>query len=141
MSTPVRTGLGPTIASWHLRAAIAVPVLLMLLIAVIAVPMPIWLMAALVAAATATVGNPRSHAATVLIGIVLVVVLGAAEPGWWLPLLVFGAHATHVGASLAAAIPVTADIEIEALRPSVRRFAVVQAAAQVIVLLVLVLTL
>lgn len=137
----VRTGVGATIASWQLRVIVAIPVLVMLLTVVVAFAPPIWLVVVLILAATATIGNPRSHAATVLMGFVVLAAFGADAPGWWLPVLVLTVHATHVGAALAAVVPATADIEIDALRPSFRRFVTVQAGAQALVVVILVMAL
>lgn len=89
-------------------------------------------------AAAWTVIRPASHAATVLIALVavLVVTTDPGPSGWLIP-AVLGVHATHVLAALGATIPWRSAVELVALRPSWRRFVTVQAASQALVVLAL----
>lgn len=134
MQATSRTGLGPTIPAWRLRVVVAAAVVITVVTATVALTPATWLIVVMAAAGVATVARPRSHAATALVAVVLATSLGADGPGWWLAPLVLGLHATHVGASIAALVPVAADVEVAALRPTLRRFAAVQIGAQVLVL-------
>jgi cell division protein FtsW (lipid II flippase) len=133
--------VGPTMRSWHLRGVLA------LACAATAAAVAFWTepaafaLALLVIIAVVTVIRPDSHAATVYIGLVAFLVL-ANDPGmsWWTTAAVFGVHATHTLAALAAVIPWDTVVERSALRPSLRRFILVQAAGQSLVLLALAVT-
>jgi hypothetical protein len=137
-SDPSGTGLGRTVPAWRLRVVLAMATLITVVTVAVVLAPATWLVAVLVAVAAGTVAQPRSHAATVLLAVVLVITVGAEGPGWWLPPLVLGLHATHVGASLAALVPLAADIEVDSLRPAMHRFVAVQAVAQVTAIFVVV---
>ncbi|AYY14107.1 hypothetical protein EF847_16775 [Actinobacteria bacterium YIM 96077] len=95
----------------------------------------------LVASAVAVVIHPRSHAATIFLGIVAFTVL-VNDPGlslWIIP-TVTGVHATHTLAALVAVVPWGSKVEWPALIPSLHRFWIVQAASQLLVVVALLLS-
>ncbi|MGH8773719.1 MAG: hypothetical protein ACRDWI_00600 [Jiangellaceae bacterium] len=71
---------------------------------------------------------------------VLLVVLSDVEVGLRLALAAALLHAVHVLAGLAAAVPVRARVEVEALAPSWRRWVLAQVAALPVVLVIAVVT-
>lgn len=128
--------LGATLPGWTLRPALAAAVAVTVLAVAgwTAVSPFVLLIAALIGASTTAL--PASHAATAFLAFCALCGLAAdgAVTGW-LSLAVFGAHATHVTAALAAVVPPRAAVEWAALLPTVRRFALAQAAGQSLVLL------
>lgn len=135
---PAPGTLGPTSRSWQLRALLAAGCALTTLATLVwAEPNMFWLVI-LAAAAVATVVRPDSHSATAFLALTAFLVF-ANDPGlsWWTMAAVFGVHATHLLAALAAVVPWDTTVERAALQPSLRRFVVVQVASQVLVLLAL----
>ncbi|PSL06894.1 hypothetical protein CLV30_102283 [Haloactinopolyspora alba] len=88
------------------------------------------------ALALGTAIAPGTHLPTALLTCcALAVLVDADGVTWWTALLVLGVHAVHVLAALAAVVPWSASVERVALRPSFERFVMVQAGAQLLVLL------
>lgn len=131
-------GIGPRISSWLLRAVLALACMITVGSTVLWCDPAVLLEVSLVAAAVATVVWPNSHAATALIAIAAMTVFGT-DPGLagWIMPAVLGVHAVHSLAALAAVVPWDTDVELAALRPSARRFVVVQVATQALVVLAL----
>jgi hypothetical protein len=130
--------IGATIPAWLLRAALGVACLATVVtIEAWASPSTMWSVAQVLFGVAAVV-RPASHAATGFLGLVALTVL-ITDPGvsWWIAPAVLGVHATHSLAALAAVLPWDTDVEAAALRPSSRRFVVVQLASQAVVLLAL----
>ncbi|RIQ16021.1 hypothetical protein DY240_23255, partial [Jiangella rhizosphaerae] len=128
--------LGPALPGWVVRAALAAAVVMMVLaVAGWTSVSPFGLLVVVLAGGSAA-ALPSSHAATAFLAVCALCGLAAdgAITGW-LSLAVLGAHATHVAAALAAVVPMRARVERAALRPALRRFALAQAAGQVLVLL------
>ncbi|NDL56699.1 hypothetical protein [Phytoactinopolyspora mesophila] len=130
--------VGTTIPAWSLR------MLLGLTCAATIAIMTLWadpnaaMLVMLALSAAATVVRPASHSATVFLGFAAFTVL-VTDPGLsvWTAGAVLSVHATHSTAALAAVLPWDTDVEAAALVPSLRRFAVVQAASQSLVALAL----
>lgn len=128
--------LGPALPGWALRPALGASVVVTVLAVAGWTPVsPVVLAVALLAGGSAT-ALPASHATTAFLAVCALSGLAAdgAITGW-LSLAVLGAHATHVTAALAAVVPPRSTVEWAALLPSLRRFAVAQAAGQLLVLL------
>ncbi|SDU60135.1 hypothetical protein [Jiangella alkaliphila] len=128
--------LGPVLPGWALRPVLAVALAVTMLgVAGWASASPFALLVAALIGVS-TVALPASHAATAFLAVCALCGLAAdgAITGW-LSLAVLGAHATHVTAALAAVVPVRARVERAALLPTLRRFAMAQAAGQLLVLL------
>ncbi|WP_116952173.1 hypothetical protein [Jiangella endophytica] len=128
--------LGPALPGWALRPVLAVAVLVTVLAVGgwTSVSPFVLLLALLVGGSTTAI--PASHAATAFLA--LCTLCGLAADGsisGWLSLAVLGAHATHVTAALAAVVPPRATVEWAALRPTLTRFALAQAAGQALVAL------
>lgn len=133
---PAPGALTPTMPSWSLRGLLAA--------ACAATVAAVWawtspapaLLVLLVALALATVAAPASHTPTALLaGCALAVLIGADGVSAWTAAVVFGVHATHLLAALAAVVPWRSTVERSALRPSLDRFVLAQAATQALVLL------
>jgi hypothetical protein len=141
-TVPVAPGaVGPTLPGWVLRPVLAAAVALT--VGAVAGWTSVSPFALLIAALLGgvAVALPASHAATVFLA--LCALLGLAADGavtGWLALMVLGAHATHLAAAVAAVIPMRAVVERAALRPTLTRFALAQAAGQLLVLLAWALT-
>ncbi|WP_166348242.1 hypothetical protein [Phytoactinopolyspora limicola] len=130
--------VGSTVAAWVLRATVgAASAATIGVVAAWSAPSSA-LLVALALAGVWTVLRPGSHAATALIALAAFVVL-VNDPGLsaWAAGAVLGVHAVHLSAALAAVVPMDTKVEFAALRPSLRRFAVVQAASQALVVLAL----
>lgn len=142
MTAAVAPGaLGPVLPGWTLRVALggSVAVTVAAVAGWTTVSIPALLLVAL--AGGVTVFLPASHAATAFLAVCALAGLTAdgAVTGW-LSLALLGAHATHVTAALAAVVPVRAPVERAALRPTLERFVLAQAAGQLLVLLAWALT-
>lgn len=141
-ATKERDGMiGPCLPSWLLRLMLAAACAGTVAATTLWTAPSTFAIAVLVAAAMVTVLRPDSPAPTAFLGLVAGTVL-FTDPGlsWWTAASVFGVHACHVLAALAAVVPWDASVERSALAPSLFRFAVVQAAGQILVLLAFALT-
>ncbi|WP_380165921.1 hypothetical protein [Jannaschia sp. R86511] len=65
-----------------------------------------------------------------LLGLAVLAVVGGGGPDLRDAVTVLAVHALHVAAGLAAVVPASARLELAALRPTVRRFLLVQALSQ-----------
>lgn len=128
--------LGPALPGWALRPALAAAVVVTVLAVAGWTPVSPFVLAVAVLVGGSATALPASHATTAFLAVCAL--CGLAADGTitgWLSLAVLGAHATHVTAALAAVVPVRATVEWAALRPTLRRFALAQAAGQALVAL------
>lgn len=132
--------LGPTMPSWQLRALLAAVCVGTALAA--AVPLAsIFALLVLLAVAGATARWPGTHLPAVFLALCALCLLGGGQGlSGRTALVVLGVHATHVLSALAALVPWTAELERAVLRDPARRFVVIQAGSQALVLLTWVLT-
>ncbi|MBB5792001.1 hypothetical protein [Jiangella mangrovi] len=133
--------MGAVLPGWTLRVALGASVLVTVLAVAGWTSVSPFALALAVLVGGVAVALPVSHMATAFLA--LCGLCGLAADGaitGWLSLAVLGAHATHVTAALAAVVPAGAPVERGALRPSLERFILAQAAGQLVVLLAWALT-
>ncbi|WP_026876613.1 hypothetical protein [Jiangella gansuensis] len=128
--------LAPTLPWWALRLALALVAAGTVAAVGMWTPTAPFLLAVAGALGLAAAVVPATHVPAAFLTALVLLALGA-ERGVtaWASLTVLGLHAVHVLAALAAVVPANTAVERAALRPTLERFVVAQAAGQVLVVL------
>lgn len=128
--------LGPTLPPWALRVMLATVCLCTVAVVGAWSHVSLFAIGVIVVLAVAAVIVPGSLAPLAMLsGCAVAVLIGADGVAVWTAPAVLGFHAVHVLAALAAVVPWGVPVERAALRPSLERFVIVQAATQALVLL------
>ncbi|TDE00788.1 hypothetical protein [Jiangella asiatica] len=128
-------GLAPTLPWWTLRLGLAASSVGAVAAVGAWTSASPFLLVALGLLGLATVAQPASQLPTAFLAAVALLALGADGVTALTSLAVLTLHATHVLAALAAVVPPSTAVERAALRPSLERFVLAQAAGQVLVVL------
>lgn len=134
---PATGTVGATVPSWALRAGFGIALGgSTAVIAAWTTPpgLPFFLLCAFAVLSLVQPGSHLTTAYTVTAATCVLIDTDAGVTAWTF-LAVLGLHAVHWLGALAGLVPLDSDVEWAALTPSVRRFLLVQAGTQLLVLL------
>lgn len=134
---PAAGAVGATVPSWTLRALLGVAVAASATAIAVWTTPPALTLVVMCLFGVLTLVRPGSFLTTgylVAAAFCVLVDVDAGVTGWTFP-AVLALHAVHTLGGLTGLIPLDSDVERRAIVPSTRRFLLVQAATQVLVLL------